>query len=161
MRQIALFGKRGSGKFAFVSDDDFVFVSQSRWRVNAQGYVVRSVSKGGTKSVQYLHILIAARNGIQNVGQQLDHANCNKLDNTRDNLRLATRQQNQANRGRPANNTSGFKGVSWNKQRGQFVANITVSKKTIYLGYFAEAADAHAAYARAAIRYFGEYARSQ
>lgn len=44
-------------------------------------------------------------------GFEVDHINRNRSDNRKENLRLATRQENNCNRGTYRNNTSGYKGV--------------------------------------------------
>lgn len=46
-----------------------------------------------------------------------DHINQNPLDNRKANLRIVTNSKNLFNRGKNTNNTSGFKGVSWDKTR--------------------------------------------
>ena len=45
-----------------------------------------------------------------------DHKNNQPLDNRKENLRLCTNQENAFNSSKPRNNTSGAKGVSWNKR---------------------------------------------
>jgi hypothetical protein len=72
----------------------------------------------------------------------IDHINGDKLDNRIENLRAATVGQNQHNRKTNANNTSGYKGVSWHKARKKWVARITLERKNIHLGYFANAEEA-------------------
>ena len=44
------------------------------------------------------------------------------------------------------NNTSGYKGVSYNKSRGKYIAKIYVNKKNIHLGYFQTAVEGAIAY---------------
>ncbi len=91
--------------------------------------------------------------------QQIDHINGLPHDNRWANLRLATQSQNKAN-GKPyKNNTSGFKGVSWNKQAAKWQASLQANKKLIYLGRYVNIADAIDAYNKAAERYFGDYHR--
>lgn len=87
----------------------------------------------------------------------LDHINQVENDDHPQNLRLATRSQNGANRSRPCHNRSGFKGVAFHKGTGKWQAQIRVNKRLIYLGIFADRADAAAAYRAAAKRYFGEF----
>lgn len=89
---------------------------------------------------------------------QIDHINGNKDDNRISNLRLASDFQNMWNRGKPQNNTSGFKGVSWHKQRQKWIALIGVNGVLKYLGYFEDLEKAAAAYQTAAIKYHGEFA---
>lgn len=49
------------------------------------------------------------------LGDEVDHEDRNKLNARKNNLRLATSSQNKMNREIQNNNTSGYKGVSWNK----------------------------------------------
>jgi hypothetical protein len=79
---------------------------------------------------------------------QIDHINGNPLDNRWRNLRLATNSQNQWNRDKQCNNTSGHKGV-WRKGN-RWAATIWVNNKKLSLGSFASAEEAGAAYRAAA-----------
>jgi len=90
----------------------------------------------------------------------LDHINCDRADNRISNLREATRSQNQANMRRPRHNTSGFKGASFHQRKGKWQAIIQKDGKTLYLGLFPTAADAHAAYCAAAQELHGEFWRA-
>ncbi len=93
--------------------------------------------------------------------EEMDHINRIRSDNRAVNLRVATRSQNKANSKRPAHNTSGFKGVSWNKVMSKWLAQIDVNRRNINLGYFDDPQEAHAAYCRAAAEYHGEFARTE
>lgn len=55
------------------------------------------------------------------------------------------------------NNTSGVRGVYWDKKRQNWVAQITFKGKTLYLGSFANIGEATTARKRAEERYFGEF----
>lgn len=90
---------------------------------------------------------------------KLDHADGNIWNNRIGNLRVATTSQNGANARTSALNTSGYKGVSWDKSRGMWSAFITVDCKHIYLGRFTELSMAAQAYRDAAREHFGEFAR--
>jgi hypothetical protein len=90
----------------------------------------------------------------------IDHRDGNSANNRWDNLRRATSSQNNANRRRPRHNTSGFKGVTFRRAYGNWEASITKNRQCISLGVFATAASAHEAYAAAARKLFGEFARS-
>lgn len=87
----------------------------------------------------------------------IDHINGDRSDNRLSNLRLATRSQNNINAGPPKDNTSGFRGVSAN--RGRWGAYINVDGKRHWLGTFDTQEEAAAAYAEAALKHFGEFAR--
>lgn len=90
--------------------------------------------------------------------EDVDHIDGNGLNNRRDNLRLANRSQNGANRKIGKNNSSGVKGVYWYKPRNCWRARIGVNGKEISLGHFKNIDDAKQAYKEAALLYFGEYA---
>jgi len=93
------------------------------------------------------------------VDEQVDHINGCGLDNRRCNLRLATYAQNSMNKGMRKDNSSGYKGVFWNKKIKKFTASIKVNRKSQYLGAYDTEIEAHAAYCEAAKLYFGEFAR--
>lgn len=90
----------------------------------------------------------------------IDHRNMQKGRNRFSNLRETTHSTNKANRLAQANNTSGAKGVYWNSRHERWYAQIHSMGATEYLGCFENKADAATAYAVAAKRYFGEFARS-
>ena len=91
-------------------------------------------------------------------GRFVDHRDHDTLDNRRQNLRPATRAQNQANHRLNIRNKSGFKGVS-RAQGGKWQASIRVNGKSIALGAaYRTPAEAAVAYRDAAVRYFGEFA---
>lgn len=87
-----------------------------------------------------------------------DHIDGNPLNNCRSNLRLATPAENARNRGKQRDNTSGFKGVHWNKQRRNWRAQIKINQKGIHLGVFDTPEEAYAAYCKAAKELHGEFA---
>lgn len=88
----------------------------------------------------------------------VDHINCDALDNRIANLRLATKQQNMCNRGATKSNKSGFKGV-W-KCNNKYRARIMWNGEQVNLGYFKTPEEANEAYAAAAIRLHGEFAKA-
>lgn len=90
----------------------------------------------------------------------IDHINGDPFDNRIANLRLCDNSLNGANRGPTILNTSGFKGVCWHKKTRKWMAQIGVRGARYHLGYFDDPAEAHAAYAAAATKYFGEFARA-
>lgn len=92
-------------------------------------------------------------------GEQVDHINGDSLDNRIENLRICTASENNSNRGNQKNNTSGFRGVTWNKQTQKFRACIWSDRKRFYLGSFDDPIEAAKAYDRKADELHGEFAR--
>ena len=92
--------------------------------------------------------------------KQIDHKDCNALNNAWNNLRLATPYQNSMNQRKRKNNKTGFKGVSFHKRDKRFAASIRINGNLTWLGYFDTAEEAHAAYMAAARKHFGEFARA-
>lgn len=79
--------------------------------------------------------------------EHVDHMNGIRDDNRWVNLRPVTRSQNSHNIAGPGSqNTSGFLGVSWCKQRGKWESYIKLNSKKRHLGLFATREAAHAAY---------------
>ena len=76
------------------------------------------------------------------------------------NLCVATRQQLSANSHRPRHNSSGYKGVSFNRRKGLYEAYIKVMQKKHHLGFFKCPVEAHQAYKAAAEKAFGRFARA-
>jgi hypothetical protein len=92
-------------------------------------------------------------------GQYRDHINGNSLDNRAANIRICTHQQNLFNTKRRTDNSTGYKGVSKISGSAKFAAHIRINGKTRYIGTYITAQDAHKAYAKEAVRLFGEYSR--
>ena len=78
-------------------------------------------------------------------GKSVDHINGIADDNRLVNLRLATKHEQNVNRKRQSNNTSGVVGVNWYKPLQKWQTYIKVHNKQFHLGYFDELSDAVAA----------------
>lgn len=91
---------------------------------------------------------------------EVDHINGIKNDNRPENLREATRAQNGMNVGMSPGNTSGYKGVSWDKNLNKWRAEIYVLGKRIHLGRHNDIDLAGLIYEEAARIYHGEFRRA-
>lgn len=89
--------------------------------------------------------------------EMVDHENKVESDNRWDNLRAATRVQNQGNSGCRRNNSMGLKGVRPSGAPGRFTASMSQNSKKVHLGTFGTKEEAHMAYCEAAKAYFGEF----
>lgn len=145
------------GRVALVDDADLCIAIGFQWRAvraaqQTERFYARATLRGRNL---YLHRLILAAPRHLTV----DHANGDGLDNRRQNLRLASRSQNNANR--TSLSKSGFRGVYfWSGRFEAYIANPERgSKKNIRLGSFGTAEEAARAYDQAAVERFGEFAR--
>jgi len=88
---------------------------------------------------------------------EIDHKDLDKTNNAIDNLRLATRFQNARNMPVLPQNTSGYPGVAFYKDRGKWGAYIKAGGKRKSLGFFDRKEDAIAARVRATEELHGEF----
>lgn len=121
----------------------------------------RAIYEKGKARLLHIHRVILCRMIGRElvVGEFVDHINGDTLDNHRGNLRLVSHSQNCMNRGLRVDNSSGYKGVSWDKKTRKWRARIKVDRKDKTLGYFDTPEEAYTAYCEAAPIYHGEYAR--
>lgn len=89
--------------------------------------------------------------------EHIDHINGDGSDNRLCNLRAANQTQNLYNAAIHSNNTTGFKGVSFNRGKGEYQAYCSVDKKFYRLGYFATAIEASEAREHFAKSHHGEF----
>ena len=88
--EIHLNGILWAGKAAKVSPEDFALLNQHSWHVNQNGYAVTKV-KGRQKA---MHRMVT---GTQSPYIFVDHADNDRLNNTRENLREMTPKENANN----------------------------------------------------------------
>lgn len=150
MKQIPL----TQGKVALVDDEDLERVNQFKWCAhhdkNGKWYAMGRVEG----KVIYLHrLILSARKH-----EEVDHKNDDGLDCRRTNLRLCTSSENKYNRGKIRTNTSGYKGVTFDKRTRRWMAQITLSRKHIFIGRFETAEAAAKAYDAVARGNHGDFA---
>ena len=159
MRQIPL----TQGKFALVDDEDFNWLNQWKWfafRANCGHWDARrNISIGNGDQVQALmhRVIMGLERGD---GKQVDHINCNSLDNRRENLRIVDSFGQAKNRRTRKDSSTGLKGA-YPYKPGIWRSHIRVNKKHIALGYFKSPEAAHEAYCEAAKKYHGDFARTK
>jgi hypothetical protein len=152
------------GKYEAIVSPEDKDLAAFRWRVLIQGdnlvYAMRTDYTGEKPKEILLHreVMESMLGHAIPDGYEVDHKDGNPLNSIRPNLRLATRAENVRNTRTPKNNTSGYKGVSWNKPLQKWRARIKVNNKNIHLGLFDDPELAHKAYCEAADKYHGEYA---
>lgn len=152
--------------FAKIDEEDYSRISLYNWfRVkDGNNYYAATTFRGpdGSKVRLRMHNFILPHRGDLFV----DHEDLDGLNNTRSNLRLATKAQNASNR--RSWGSSKFLGVSKSQTRGgnnlcYWVAKITIGGKCIHLGSFPFTSEGEIEAAKirdhAAIKHQGEFAR--
>ena len=142
------------GKYAIVDDEWYEHLNQFSWQARydqttGKYYAARQVNR---KFIYMHRELLSAPGGLHG-----DHINGNTLDNRKRNLRLATSAQNAWNRDKYKNNTTGYKGVTFDKGRGKWRAQIIVNGKHTHLGWFDDPRNAALAYDRGSRKFHGAF----
>lgn len=160
MKIITLHSKKHGNHYCQVDDEDFETLNQFKWYadfVPSDGkFRARSRLGGNVKSPVLMHrfILEVKPNML------VDHVDMNPLNNQKTNLRVTNKANNMKNRNKQNNNTSGFKGVSWNKKDKKWRATIQCDGKWKFLGNFDTEYEAANAYDDAAEELHKQYART-
>lgn len=135
-----------------IDKEDFELCKNYTW------YIVKnyaSTRPPGKEPIKIHHLLL---NHTPSKLLEIDHINTDGLDNRRCNLRLSTIAQNRYNRKKHIDNTSGYKGVYWNKQKNKWCANIQKNHTNYHLGFYSNLLDAAMAYNKAAKEIHGSFA---
>ena len=149
-----LFDYRNGELYWKVSPCNTVKAGSRAGTQNANGY--RTVNIKGAKYLEHRVIYAMHFNVLP---RQLDHIDCDKLNNHIENLRPCDDTQNGANRKVQKNNSSGVKGVTWHKVGQKWGAYIQQSGKKHYLGLFTTVAEAEQALIKARANYHGAFTR--
>lgn len=151
------------GQFAKVSPHRYEELSKHKWHAqwdkNSQGFYANCwavVVIDGKRKYECIAMHRQILNLLHGDKRQGDHWNGDTLDNRDENLRVATRQQNQWN-SRRKRSTSGYKGAYFHKRDNKWIARIRVNGTNIQIGRFSDPHSAHEAYCAAAKRYFGDF----
>jgi len=140
---------------ALIDEIDFVAVSDcGYWNLGSNGYAWLR-RKG---QAIHLHHFIVQRMGLtwDTLTHEIDHKNRIKLDNQRENLRIATRSENISNQ-LISMGESGYRGVT-RHHTDRWIARIRIGQTRPSLGIYDTPEDAARAYNQAALVHFGEFA---
>jgi AP2 domain. len=134
-------GRANAGSWAgWLSKQDDCGKLRKDWHITIDGHKYIA-----SRIIYFMH------HGVDPYPMEVDHEDRNSLNNNVDNLRLGSSVLQSQNRTIRSDNTSGVKGVNWNKQTSKWVARIRIDKKEIWLGRFTtlkEAAEARNAAVR-------------
>ncbi len=139
----------------FYDEGDHDLLSKFKWHIikgrNTFYCIANTRKENGKTTTVKMHKLLTG-------WSMTDHSDRNGLNNQRYNLREASCQENNRNATRQKNNTTGYRGVDYNKDHKAFRARVNVNRKSVYCRYFKTATEAALAYNEAAKIHFGEFA---
>ena len=145
------------GERAMVDDEDYEDLIKYKWKVlftKTKCYASQSGTLKNGRMLMHRMIMNTPK------GLVTDHIDGDGLNNQRSNLRICTTSQNMQNCGVHKNNTSGFKGVQFDKRRGKYIARIRINDtKRIHTKQHDTAELAYKEYCELAKEHHGEFAR--
>ena len=148
------------GVIALVDADMVPVLAQHNWCARRQRhawYAVRTIRAGGRRMIMMHRVVTDAPADMEVDHEKHRPMAAKVVDNRKANLRVCTHIENTRNVRPQRNGTSRFKGVTWNKGAGKWVAQIYIDGKKKYLGYFTDELEAARAY-DAAAEHFGDFA---
>lgn len=129
--------KLSRGMSATVDETDLPLLEGKKWFClkthKKEIYYARAIING--KPVSMHRYIMGAKNG-----EFIDHINGDGLDNRRSNLRFCTISENNRNKKKMKNNTSGFTGITF--EANKWRVKVAKDCKDYNIGYFTEISDA-------------------
>lgn len=153
--------KLNNGMHALIDKEDFEKVNTCFWQAVKRGrdifYAMGHERLGVCRrSSPYMHrVIMGLKLGDK---RTVDHINRNGLDNRKENLRIATKQQNTMNRRANVNKPHKYKGIYFHKHARSWHSRIVFNGKTNSLGFHKTPELAAIAYNKKAKELYGEYA---
>lgn len=143
-------GYTSKGEEFYFDLEDYNKIKKYCWYKDSNGYIVAYLDY---QCIILMHRLIM--NPPEDM--EIDHIYHINYDNRKSELRIVTTSQNMMNQKIRQDNSSGFKGVYWNKENKKWYVQIRVKDKNEYLGQYADINEALKVRQDAEELYYGEY----
>ena len=138
-----------TNKEFYIDVEDFDAIKEYCWSEDGNHYLI--AWDPNTQAIIKMHTLLTKYDIC-------DHADQNRVNNRRYNLRPATVGENCRNISVRVDNSSDVTGVSWGKKAQRWRAYLQYERSNMNLGYFTNKDDAIKARLKAEAKYFGEFA---
>lgn len=146
------------GYTALIDKIDEDIVCQFKWSALETGNLVYGFRQYKTASGKWTSLLLHRFILKASAGTIVDHVDRNGLNNTRANLRITDTRGNARNSSKRCHNTSGYIGVSWNKQKNKWHARYFLDGSSRHVGFFHDPVEAALARDAAVRRMYGDFA---
>ena len=132
---IATVGFNNCNEVFTCNESDWKFLKSFCWVKGKDGYPVTRLPN--RVNVRFHQMVLDIPKGMY-----CDHVSRNRLDNTRNNLKIVSPAENSKNKSLLSNNKSGCTGVCYYKRSNKWRAYLTTDGKQKTLGYFDKKEDA-------------------
>lgn len=134
--------------------EDYEKIKDYCWYIDVNGYVMTDIRTSKNRKAIGMHRLVT--DCPSDLIPDHIHGNKTRHDNRKSNLRIVTRNQNNMNKIKQSNNTSGITGVYWNDNWKKWIAQIVVNKQNFQKGFnsFEDAVSQRKEWEE---KYFGEF----
>ena len=146
------------GEEIYFDLEDYDKIKDHCWYIDNDGYArTNIILENKQRTMWLMHSLIMET--IDDPFHMPDHIHGkeSRNDNRKSNLRIANKTQNNINQPIRKDNTSGVKGVDWDKQYKKWKVRIQVNHKRILVGRFENFEDAVNARKKAEEKYHGDW----
>ena len=126
-----------------------------------QSWQIYITYNGKPKNLRCSRVIFLLQNGYLNTCKEVDHIDGNSLNNNPLNLRESNRFQNSYNSKISKINTSGHKGVYWNKENDKWKVKICKNGKQYFFGYYVNKDDAIKVAIKARKKLHGTFGRNK
>lgn len=137
-----------------VDDEDYPLLNRFNWWAFKSRYTYYAQARIGGKMVLVHRLIMPARKN-----QIIDHKDNNGLNNQKNNLRVCSFSQNNQNSKNREHNTSGFRGVHYNRRDKMYYCRIGNKGKRLFVGCFKDSTEAAKAYDVKAKELHGQFCK--
>lgn len=146
-----------NGEEFYFDIEDYNLIKDYCWYKDSCNYIRANTYDDNHKRTSVLmHQLIMQTDGVKEMPDHI-HGRGTRNDNRKSNLRIVNKSQNNINQPLRKDNTSGVKGVNWNKDSNKWRVRIQVDHKRILVGDYDSLEDAKVAREKAEDKYHKEY----
>lgn len=142
----------------YFDKEDYNLIKDYCWHKHTDGYLrtCYEITLENKHKYIMMHQLIGRYYGMND---EVDHINGKPNDNRKENFRNVFHINNSKNTKKYMNNTSGHKGICWNKNLNKYQAYINSDNNRIHLGFYEKYDEAVNVREKAEEKYFGQYNR--